>query len=664
MVSQTLNNEKLGSVIEMSAAEKTPQTVAPRLVAVAGSREGEIFELDGAPLAIGRQSSNRIKLQHEAVSRRHCIVETRPDGVWLRDLKSLCGTYVNGVPIKRRRLAPGDFIKIGDTLFIYLEEADDTEASPGPARSAGSDVTIQSTAEIASGSAFYLIPDRVRAVLQKNDATARHLAILLEASAEVQTARGVDELVRRLAGQVFEVTPAERAAVLLLEAGDLDVVHTVDRQGAEAEPQISRSLARRVLEERVAVLSDDLDDLLDETGASGAKSLEGTRLTSLLSIPLVAFDRPLGVLWAETSTPAARLSREHLELLTALAGLAAPALANARHTAWLEAENRRFRNVELDHELVGESPAMERILEHLARVAPTDLTVLVLGESGTGKELIAKAIHRNSPRTDQPFIAVNCATLSETLLESELFGHEKGAFTGAVDRKIGHFELAHEGTIFLDEVGEIPLPLQARLLRALEMREIQRVGGTRTIPVDVRVVAATNRDLATEIRQRTFREDLYHRLNIFSLTLPPLRERHGDLPLLANHFTALSARRLKRPVRGLTPETHAAITAYPWPGNVRELKNALERAVVLATGELLRPEDLPEAILDSAATNAPGGAAGSYHESVTEAKRQILRQAIHDTDGNIREAAERLGLNRTYLHRLLTQLGIRTELES
>jgi len=625
----------------------------PRLVVLAGAHEGEVFELGEEPFSIGRQSANRLKLAHASVSRRHCVIESEPDGFWLRDLQSLSGTFVNGAATGHRRLEHGDFVKVGECLLLYLSQPDDPRSPEETERRA----EVESTLELSLADAHYLQGGRLRPALGRE---ARHYAALLAASAEIQASRGVGELAQSLLERIFELTPARRAALYLDENDGLRPVRGLARGGREEKVEISHTLARRVLGERLAVVSNDVGQ---DPALAGIESLEGAASGALAAIPLVAFDRGLGIVWAEAPAPGPGFGRGELELLTALATIAAPALANARRAEWLEAENRRFRAAQLEHDLIGESPAIEKVLKLLARVAPTDLGVLVLGESGTGKELVAKALHRNSPRAEGPFVAVNCATLSETLLESELFGHEKGAFTGAVERKLGQFELAHGGTIFLDEVGEIPLVLQARLLRSLETREIQRVGGRGPIAVDVRVVAATHRDLETAARERTFREDLYHRLNVFALTLPPLRERGTDLALLANHFTARSARRLHRPVSGLCAEAHAAIAAHDWPGNVRELKNAIERAVVLAGEELLRPEDLPEAVLESASRRAPG-AAGTYHEAVAEAKRQILLDAVRAAGGDYTEAARSLGLNRTYLHRLLTQLGLRSELES
>ncbi|MES1211074.1 MAG: sigma 54-interacting transcriptional regulator, partial [Acidobacteriota bacterium] len=322
----------------------------------------------------------------------------------------------------------------------------------------------------------------------------------------------------------------------------------------------------------------------------------------------------------------------------------------------LESEARRLEEA-LGRDLLGESPRMRETHRLLARIAPTESTVLLRGESGTGKEVAARCLHRGSRRADKPFVALNCATLSETLLESELFGHEKGAFTGAVARKTGKIELAHEGTLFLDEVGEIPPPLQARLLRVLQERELERVGGTNPIRVDVRILAATNRDLEKAFRDGTFREDLFYRLNVISLTLPPLRERREDIPLLAGHFAARFADRLGRPSMAFTPEARACLLRHPWPGNVRELANAVERALVLGDGALIQPEDLPETLLEAAP--AAGAPLAEYHEAVNAFKKGLILEAIDRADGNIAKVAAALGLNVTYLHRLIRNFDLK-----
>ncbi|HEV2845226.1 MAG TPA: sigma 54-interacting transcriptional regulator, partial [Thermoanaerobaculia bacterium] len=410
------------------------------------------------------------------------------------------------------------------------------------------------------------------------------------------------------------------------------------------------------LDEGVALLANDV--LLEERLA-GAESLEAERISSLLAAPLAQQGRTVGLLYVDLRKPELSFDERHLQMLAALGSLAVGALVGVRRTEWLEEENRRL-SASLAQDMVGESPRMKEVYRLLGRAAAADSTVLLRGESGTGKEVAARALHQGSPRAGKPFVAVNCATLSETLLESELFGHERGAFTGAVARKIGKAEAADGGTLFLDEIGEIPLPLQAKLLRFLQERELERVGSTHPISVDVRVVAATNRDLDKAIREGSFREDLYYRLNVITLHLPPLRERREDIPLLASHFAALTSRRLGRPVAGFTPEARACLLRYDWPGNVRELSNAVERALVLGEDGLIRPEDLPETVLESMPVSEIR--LGNFYEVVQETKKQLIRSAVTETEGNITRAAARLGLQPTYLHRLIRNLDLRDEM--
>src|SRR4051795_3380045 len=310
------------------------------------------------------------------------------------------------------------------------------------------------------------------------------------------------------------------------------------------------------------------------------------------------------------------------------------------------------------HDMVGESAPMRAVYECIQKVAPRDSTVLVTGETGTGKELAARAIHQNSPRAARPFVAVNCAALTESLLESELFGHEKGAFTGAIALKKGRFELAEGGTIFLDEVGELAMPLQAKLLRVLQQREFERVGGTQVHSLDIRVIAATNRDLQEDVREGKFREDLLYRLNVVTLESPPLREHKEDIPVLARYFLERSARRCKRQVEGLSKEAEEILMQYSWPGNVRELENAMERAVVLGVSDTVLPEDLPEAMLES----APRESGAKYHSSLGQAKREAILDAYVQGNGDYKQAARLLGLHPNYLLRLVRNLNLRDEI--
>ena len=307
--------------------------------------------------------------------------------------------------------------------------------------------------------------------------------------------------------------------------------------------------------------------------------------------------------------------------------------------------------------VVAASPKMDEVIQSAKKVAQSDTTVLLLGESGTGKDLLARSIHNWSPRRSRLFMPVNCVALSEELLESELFGHEKGSFTGASAQKRGKLEVADGGTVFLDEIGDMKPGLQAKLLRFLQNREFDRVGGTRTIKVDVRIIAATNRDLRQAVKTGAFREDLYFRLNVVSLTLPPMRERTEEIPSLAEFFLKKYCQEAKKPAMRIAPAVMKVLTAYSWPGNVRELQNAIERAVVLKTGEVLTPEDFALQPMDVSA-DAAGRQDLPFHEGVERHKREVIRRALVRAGGSQTRAAELLGLQRTYLARLIKQMDV------
>ena len=334
------------------------------------------------------------------------------------------------------------------------------------------------------------------------------------------------------------------------------------------------------------------------------------------------------------------------------------------------------------YEIIGRHPSMQAVYELIRKVTDTPSTVLINGESGTGKELIAKALHENSGRKHKPFIKINCGAIPKTLVESELFGYEKGAFTGAVGSKPGRFELAHEGTLFLDEIAEIPVEMQVKLLRVLQESEFERVGGIKTLRVDVRLVAATNRDLAAEIAAGNFREDLFYRLNVVPIRLPPLRDRQSDVPLLVEHFIAKYNARLKKAVQGIEPGAMALLVDYPWPGNIRELENVIERCTLFTESGVVRVADLPPEIparvaalgggassaaiaSTAAAIAADGAGTGSLKEVVRETtlrlERDLIARALQETGGNVTQAAKRLKISRKSLQNKMKEFGLRDE---
>ncbi|MBI3402278.1 MAG: sigma 54-interacting transcriptional regulator [Acidobacteria bacterium] len=392
-------------------------------------------------------------------------------------------------------------------------------------------------------------------------------------------------------------------------------------------------------------------------------AVHGFGVRSACFVPLLTVDRTLGVLIA-CAQEEGRFAQRDLDLLVQIGGQVAIAIENAQAFQEISALKDRIASEKIyleeeirgEHnfgEIVGESVALGRVLQQVETVAPTESTVLLLGETGTGKELLARAVHDRSGRRSRTLVKVNCAAIPSGLLESELFGHEKGAFTGAIERKVGRFELAHEGTLFLDEVGDIPLELQAKLLRVLQDHEFERLGSTRSIKVDVRIVAATNQPLHQMVANRQFRSDLYYRLNVFPIVLPPLRDRPEDIPRLVHYFVHKFARRMKKPIDTIQSDTMAALCRWSWPGNVRELENIIERAVIQSKGSILQVP-LHEF---TRASNAPV----DHAVTLEEAERDHILKVLHDTDwtiGGPHGAAARLGMKRTTLNSRMLKLGI------
>ena len=400
----------------------------------------------------------------------------------------------------------------------------------------------------------------------------------------------------------------------------------------------------------------------------GVDHRTGFTTRSILCAPLKQHDQIIGVIQALNTVSPEGFSAEDLQFLTALGGLAGMALVRTQAFARVRNAGAALQEVIQErYRLVrSNAPAMQEVLRIARTVAATNTTVLLLGESGTGKEVVARAIHQWSPRAEHPFIAINCVALTPDLLASELFGHERGAFTGATAQKKGKFELADGGTLFLDEIGELAPELQAKLLRVLQDKEFQRVGGVRDIRVDVRILAATNRDLHQAMQRGTFREDLYYRLNVVALTLPALHERRADIPPLVHHFITHYSREVNRPGLSITQEAVDMLQAYRWPGNVRELQNAIERAVVLSSGPYITPADFPAEIrqavhpLESTVPGMQGiDATLPLNEAIEVFKRARVQQALMQAGGNQSLAAKSLGLQPSNLSRLMSTLRLR-----
>ena len=605
------------------------------LICTSGPLDRSSFALD-TDLTLGRDPANSISISDDSLSLRHCIILANHDHYLIRDLDTQLGTLVNGVRITEHPLTHGDKIQIGDSVFQFAL-AD--FSSPAAAHTA------------------HLSPEATIASQLPNDRLVRDFGTLLMIATRLRGIHDSDSLLWQLVGVLFEVVPADRVAILL---GDdiftLQPTFAWDKaSGPDVPVRVSRTVVDRVITDRQPLLVNDVHQNL-----SDGISLADLEIFSVLCVPMCTPDKQFGLIYADTRQPGSLFDDGHLHLLSAIATIAALAFESARSLQSLALENQLLKAEICSHfDIIGDTPSMQELFRFITKVAPTESSVIVYGESGTGKELVARAIHHNSRRADKPFVAINCAALTETLLESELFGYEKGAFTGALTQKRGYLEAADGGTIFLDEIGELALNLQAKLLRVLQEREVVRVGGTRPTKVDLRVLAATNKPLTQLVKTGKFREDLFYRLDVVSCHISPLRNRRDDIPILARHFAEKYAARCNRHVSGLAADAIACLTRYDWPGNVRELENAIERAVVLGSTPQILRDDLPESLTELAPASADSPT--SYHSEVARKKRELILNALNQTNSNFTDAAKLLAIHPNYLHRLVRILDLRSE---
>lgn len=634
----------------------------PRILGIAGPLQGTVFAVPDGEVSIGREPNNHLWAPDPTLSRRHCLLIRNGEEFTIRDLGSRNGTLVNGVPIEEQALRHGDQISIGDSVVVLLLEEGDHPSKMNPVEFSETTEYEGSPLVLPLDDALSGESDPAAPGLPGTARLTRDLNSLLKIATGIGGIRDRESLQWQLLGFLFDVVPAERGAVLLFEnAEELSSAVAWDRvRGPDHPVRVSQTILRRVLRERVGLV---VSDVASDEALRHVQTIAELNIRSALCVPLVASGRVLGAIYLDTSSLTGRFDSNHLQVMTAVAGIASLALENLRQWEQLRQENEGLRaEINLEHNMVGGSSRMREVFEFIRRVAPRESTVLIQGESGTGKELVARAIHRNSPRAERPFMAINCAAITETLLESELFGHEKGAFTGAVSQKKGKVEVAEGGTLFLDEVTELAPGLQAKLLRVLQEREFDRVGGTRPIRLDVRVIAASNRSLAGAVESGVFRKDLYYRLNVVTITVPPLRERREDIPQLAEHFVTKAGRKCKTRIKAISREARECLTNYDWPGNVRELENALERALVLGSADEILPDDLPEAILE-ASSPAPDSEA-KYHSALKDLKKQLIHQALQQADGSYTEAAKALGIHPNSLLRLIRNLDIKASVKA
>ncbi len=616
-----------------------------------GTLKGVAFPLSVEETTIGRESANVVWLNHASVSRRHCVLRRENGHFKLFDLDSFNGTFVNGIPIKEQALVHADQVRIGKIELIFLTEEGEETTSGHLIRWDDSNPLTESAKQLRPEALLNKTEQLV--TTPEHERKARDLGVVLRIARRINRLRHTQELVREILDAVFEMIPADRGAIVLGRGEtDFSSVYSKHREDNSSPVHVSRTVVEHVMRTRLAVLTNDIQT--SETLKS-AESLLAAQITSLMCVPLVLVEKLLGAIYLDTSDPVVLFDEGHLQLLAGIAGMAAVSLENARQIEWLEDENTRLRStLAIEHNMIGQSASAQEVYRAIQQVAPARSAVLICGESGTGKELAAHAIHTNSLRASQPFVTINCAAVPETLLESELFGHERGAFTGALARKHGKLEVAQGGSIFLDEIGEMPLTMQSRLLRFLQDHKIERLGGTQPIELDVRIIAATNRDLEQMIDVGTFREDLYHRLNVVKLIMPPLRERKEDITLLASYFAEKYGKECKRLISGITAEARALLQKYDWPGNIRELENTIERAVVLGLSDTIDVRDLPHRMLDDGPEPPT-----TYDEAVKDAKRHIVLKALAQAKGNYTEAARILNIHPNNLHRLIRTLDLK-----
>jgi transcriptional regulator with GAF, ATPase, and Fis domain len=592
------------------------------------------FTLVDEEMSIGRSRQNPIQLETDQSSRKHCTVRRAGRSWRVVDERSSNGTFVNGLKVEEKELADGDLIGIGGATITFKIDEPAQPAAPGRA------------------------PEESTVSIPLKD---RSVQILIETIIGAAAAPSIDDFLRTALDNLIEITQAERGVLFVMEGGELRVrvARDASRGTLPEVAGISRSIPRQVFDSGKAIF---LLDSAQETEPFQSRSVEIYHLRTVMCAALKVGEKRLGVVYVDSKAKAREYSASDLALFEGIAGYLALTIENIRaqqdrerreeeKRASLERENVILRAALVSRQhLIGECPPMAAVYDTLQKVAPTEATVLINGESGTGKEAIAHVIHELSPRGGKPFVVIDCAAIPENLLESELFGYEKGAFTGAAMMKPGKLELAQGGTIFLDEIGELPAGLQAKFLRALEQKQVTRVGGTEPIKVDARFVTATNRDLDDLVKQGRFRQDLLFRLKVISVTLPPLRDRGSDIPLLAQFLLAESNRANGRSVKGFAEDALKAIQAHRWEGNVRELKHRIEQAVILADKEVLSAEDLN--------LTAPTAPVGTLESARDQFEKGYIVRALAQNLGNVTQTAKSLGISRQHLQTLIKKYGI------
>jgi Nif-specific regulatory protein len=624
---------------------------------------GDVFQLiAGQRYNMGRATSNRIVLKDDLCSREHAEVY-QADGRWrLRDLSSLNGTRTNGNRIEGEvALTPGDEVNVGRSTLIFVEEMGQLPHWPAPEEpSEGMSIKKR----LGQTRFFTPIPAAPEASVSEQTSTdqtpappsrhnlSRDLSLLYRLALDMGSAATNAELVQTVLSGLLEGVPAEVGAILTMKDGDeFELVAHRHRDPSKHDyVRVSEYVGREVLRTREAVLA---EDVARYRHLQNRESIREIGVTSLICAPVAFGDKIYGLIHLYCTHPHKTLDGEDLEFAVAVAKQLGGVTHQMRRQDSLTRQNISLRNqLRIESELVGTSSAVKEVEQQIRRVAGTNATVLIRGESGVGKELVARAIHYSSQRREGPFICLNCAALSETLLESELFGHEKGAFTGATEKKVGKFEAADHGSIFLDEIGEMSSVTQAKFLRVLEGQSFERVGGNTPIKADVRVIAATNSPLEEAVRKGAFRRDLFFRLQVVEVNMAPLRDRRTDIPLLAEHFLRRFVNETGRKIRGFSPAALEKMQEYNWPGNVRELRNVVERAVALGNGPMLEGGDIWLSSLDASGTFPAIPAEKTFQPiSLEDVEKAHILRTLQHTEWNKSQTSTILGIERSTLDR-------------
>ncbi len=617
---------------------------------------------------IGRASTTDIKLDDLMVSRHHARISKSDGRYFIEDLYSQNGVFFNGERVTApQSLTHGSKICIGPYTFIFEDTEEAVSIQPGFADSVSSEYTqvIMATKDPLLNGSLDEVICRESAGKEEFEQLQKRLRIFRDITRAIGNIFDIDVLLKEIVQIIFGVFPhAERCFVALQGDGEdqltIQTVHAKDAVVDEKENIMSQTLARHAIKDRKSLLI--MDTHMDSRVSESVKII-GAR--SIMCAPLICPQKIFGVLQIESKSKQYEFSKSDLDIFTGIASQMALLIYSAelfnnlkKAKERIESENTNLKKQQKIHssfsDIIGTSQKIQETLELVRKISDAPYSVLVTGESGSGKELIVKAIHYNSSRSGQPFVAINCAAIPRSILESELFGYEKGAFTGAVEAKQGLFEVADKGTIFLDEIGDMHLHTQAKLLRVLQEKELQRIGGTRVMKIDVRVLAATNKDLRAAISSGKFREDLFYRLNVVPIDIPPLRERKEDIPLLIEHFLALSCADVGKHIKGITPEVLALLSNYSWPGNVRELRNVIERIVTLAPDDNMIDADmLPPEIYNKSPVRQKYKSAGTLYEAQRQLEMEMIMDALKSTEGNKSKAAELLGISRKVLYEKL-----------